>query len=215
MASTAITPQTLEPDTFARKVIEDRLRVEGPIRGYLYAQKEGMKDDELYRTYASKKWIYQARRVATQANAGGGSVRADISVATGQVARLITSHVVNSGTNGLNLWKRDEDAANAVYLGSVASAAATNASLPNLGTSTASANVAFSHGMLISPGQTLSFDQTVAGAQNDTITIAIELELYNLPTLPTWSVARSTNAADVTLADSTISEANTLQELPC
>lgn len=213
----AITTQTLEPDTFARKVIEDRLEVRGPIRGYLYAARSGQKDDVLYRTYASKKWVYQSRIVYQQTNVAGGVITADYAVASGQLARIISVKALNSGNNGIVVVVNDEDnAEHSMRLVSVAAGGGTYGGVPNIGAAgSTSAHLMDSLGFVLAPGQKLTISQTAAGVQNDTLTVAMTLELYNLPTLPTISVARSTNPGDVTQAASTISETNTLQEFPC
>lgn len=156
-------------------------------------------------------WIYQARRVATQANAAGGAMTIDITLAAGQLARLIACRVNNSGTNGLVINENDEDNATGFNMMVVGSGAATAGYIPSIGTAAnASGNVGNSSGFVLPSGAELTISQTVAGIQNDTLTIYIVLELFNLPTIPTWSKARSVNQADVTLAASTISAANTL-----
>lgn len=159
----------------------------------------------------SVSWIYQARRVATQANAAGGAQKIDISIASGQLARVISAKCLNSGTNGISIFLADEDNANHCGLSTIGSGAGTYISLPAApGSNTSSTANADAKGMLLAAGQKLSFEQTGAGAQNDTFTIAITLELFNKMDAPTWDKSRSTNAADVTLAASTISAANTL-----
>ncbi len=155
-------------------------------------------------------WIYQARRVATQANVAGGAVKVDISLAGGQIARLISAFVSNSGTNDMTLAVADEGNNTLFNGGTIASGAARGSSWPNIGTATVHSNIANSTGVVIPSGTKLAIYQTGAGAQNDTLTIAIVLELFNLSTIPTWDKSRSTNAADVTIAASTISAANTL-----
>lgn len=50
MVSTAITPQALNADAFARKVIEGKLYVVGPYDGRHYAAHPGRKEDVLYVT---------------------------------------------------------------------------------------------------------------------------------------------------------------------
>ena len=156
-------------------------------------------------------WIYQARRVATQANAAGGAIVIDISLASGQCGRLIAAYTNNSGNNSLYVEIQDEDNAYTTSIGSVGAAAANTLRLPSIGSAaSATGNVANSTGLIIPSGAKLTFRQAGAGVQNDTLTVGIVLELFNLPTVPTWSKDRSTNAADVTLAASTISAANTL-----
>ena len=157
-------------------------------------------------------WIYQARRVATQANAAGGAVVVDISLASGQIARIISIRGLNSGNNGISCLIVDEDNATHAQLASISAAGGANFNLPAavLAGAATTSSMAQSSGFILASGQKLTIMQSAAGAQNDTMTICITLELFNLPTVPTWSKDRSTNAADVTLAASTISAANTL-----
>ena len=156
-------------------------------------------------------WLYQARRVATQANVAGGAVTVDITVAAGQTAKLIAVYGANSGTNSLFIVGVDEDNNASFSLAGVGSAAANILRAPNVGSvGSASNNLLYSDGFIIGPGQKLSIYQSGAGAQNDTLTVAVVLLLSTF-TEPTWDKSRSTNAADVTLAASTISAANTKQ----
>ena len=155
-------------------------------------------------------WMYQARRVATQANAAGGKVLVDIAVPSGTVARLVVARADNSGTNSIAWRLYDEDDELMATLGVVGSAGATNLSVPTIGTAPATNNNIHSLGQLIPPGAKFTAEQSGAGAQNDTLTIAIIL-LMSSPVEPTWVKTRSTNVADVTIAASTISAANTLQ----
>ena len=153
-------------------------------------------------------WLYQARRVATQANVAGGAVIVDISPAAGQTVRLVSLGARNSGTNTLNIFIYDED--NAInpyqaYLANVGSAAGNTFHLPSLGSAaSASANIESSQNIYVAAGQKLSIVQTGAGAQNDTLTVAVTLVLIGSSVEPTWDKSRSTNAADVTLSASTI-----------
>ena len=156
-------------------------------------------------------YLYQARRVATQANAAGGAIIVDISVAAGQIAKLVSLQILNSGTNSLYCYLYDEDVAESNRLGGVGSAAGNRLEFPSIGANAnAAGNFASSEGLLLGPGQLLSVFQLGAGIQNDTLTVAVTL-LLSTNTAPTWSKARSTNEADVTLAASTISTANTMQ----
>ena len=154
-------------------------------------------------------WIYQARRVCTRATNDGLTI-VDISLATGRVARLISLKVTASGTNGINCLLRDEDNAIHNWLCTIASAAGTKAQLPmNVTTVTGSDSNIASVGLIIPSGALLSCEFTGNGANGDTMTVAVVLELFNSGAAPTWSVARSTGTAP-TLAASTISAANTL-----
>lgn len=212
----AITPQTLQPDTFARKVIEDRLEVRGPYQGYFYAGIAGKIDGELYRVFAGKKWLWQSRIIFQQTNAAGGAIISDYSLANEQYARLVEARMTNSGNNGIVIAVYDEDNAYTLPLASVGAAAGTVANLPSIGTAaSASNNLASSVNLILLPGQKLGFVQSGAGVQNDTSTVALSLELYNLGTEPTISTARSTNPSDVTTGTDSISDANDLLEVVC
>jgi len=160
-------------------------------------------------------WLYQARRVATQGNAAGGAIKIDIGLATGQMAELVTLRAYNSGNNRVQGWVCDEDyECHAGFFIDTTTGIGTNGNVPSIGTSaTGATNIIYSAGLKMGPGQLMALHQTAAGVQNDTLIISMTLLLFNKPTEPTWSKARSTNAANVTLAASTISEANTLQQV--
>jgi len=160
-------------------------------------------------------WLYQARRIATQGNVAGGLVVLDIALSAGQVAKLISCHAESNATaHSLYMDINDEDDAQHARLARITGAIASVAvDIPSQGTSaTASLNVADTTNLLVGPGQKLVARTNEAGAQNDTLTVAMTL-LLSTPTQPTWSKARSANEADVTLAASTISAANTLQRI--
>lgn len=210
------TVQTLDSDAFVEKVLENGLRVLGPHEGYYYLADETDDGYDLIRTPARTRWFYNVRRVATQANAGGGAIIIDITCPTGQLYKLVSCRGANSGTNTLIAVIADEDLATDMTLAEIASAAGTKFSLPSIGsTSGTSANIANSTGLLFGQAHTLSIYQTGAGIANDTLTISMTLEVLNPKgtTTPIYSKDRSTNAADVTLAASTISATNTLIEL--
>lgn len=210
------TAQTLTAAEFAQKVLENGLRVVGPYEGYVYCALDSDDGYDLFKAYQAKRWVWQSRIVFTQTNAAGGAIKADYSVATGQVARLVSAFTINSGTNGIVVYKRDEDNASNSYLAVIASAAGTSTYLPSIGAAASTAqNIINSTGMMLFPGEKLSFEQTAAGAQNDNMTQCVTLELFNLGTEPTISKARSVNAADVTQGTDSISDANDLQELVC
>ena len=156
--------------------------------------------------------FYQARRVATQANAAGGAVIIDITPAAGQAMRIVELYAINSGTNSLYFDVADEDNAYGARFAAVGSAAGTQARAPNVGTSGAATdNLTGSADFIVPAGKKLVIRQLGAGAQNDTLTVAVVFELIGNPAVPTWAKDRSTNEADVTLAASTISAANTIQ----
>jgi len=154
--------------------------------------------------------IYQARRVATQANAAGGKIIIDINGNPGQIMRIVSLLAYNSGTNTLNIMIVDEDWGSGPRCGYLASAAGNSMALPSIGSpATATSNSIDTNNLLIAPGQYLSIQQSEAGIQNDTLTVYLTLELFNSRTAPNWSIIRSTNAGNVTLAASTISAGNT------
>lgn len=156
--------------------------------------------------------FYQARRVATQANAAGGAVVIDITPATGQM--LIVRHLTvrNSGNNSLYVEVMDEDNATHQALAAAAAAAGLNWSMPfspaTDDNSIADGSVASSMDLRVLQGQKLTVYQAGAGVQNDTLTVAVTIELIGINSDPTWSKARSTNESDVSLAASTISSTN-------
>jgi len=218
VVSTATAAQTLDSDAFNQLVLEKELKT-WTQKGYIYAGFRGARGWELYRTLSGHKWIYQAQVVVTNANAAGAAIVVDISLASGQVGKLIGMNVysVTTGTHTLYASLNDEDLAAAnhnLLIGNAGAAAAAKVlAFPSIGTAaTASVNLANSTGLVIPPGAALSIYHTDAsGVANDHIDIFLIMELYNLPTLPTWSKARSGNAADVTIAASSISAANTIQ----
>ena len=204
----------LDKDAFMRLVTEEHLQVEGPSGGYLYTGRRGKNGWELFKTANNPWYLYQARRVATQANVGGGAVIVDIALGAGQVGWIELSTFTNSGTNGLFVDVLDEDNMIVGRLAGIASAAGNALRVPSIGTAaSASLNVNESVRRYLGPGMKWSIYQTGAGAQNDTLTVAVTLFL-STNTEPTWDKSRSTNAADVTLAASTISVANTMQLVP-
>ncbi len=210
MATEAI---ELDKDAFMRLVTQEHLDVKGPSGWWLYAGKQGTNGWELYKTRASPNgWLWQARRIATQANVAGGKVLIDIAIPTGTVAKLVSLSVANSGTNSAYCYLLDEDNGQCGQLAAVGSGAGTNYNLPSIGgTSATSGNIQHGLAQLIGPGMKLSIQQAGAGAQSDTMAVGIVLLLSTDDGIPTWSIARSTNPGDVTLAASTISTDNTLQ----
>lgn len=156
-------------------------------------------------------WLWQSRIVFQQTNAGGGAVKADYIVASGQVAKLRKAIAVNSGNNTLGIYVHDEDNAEIGRYAYVAAAAANYLEIPSIGAAaSASGALASSQDLLIGPGEKLTIQQSAAGVQNDTLTVGLMLALYNLPTEPTISKARSTNPGDVTQGTDSISDANDL-----
>lgn len=153
-------------------------------------------------------WAYRA--VLTQANAAGGAIKADFTPGQagtrGSMYRLLSLAGTNSGTNGLEIYHRDEDNNTVRQLAGVASAAGVNVAIPQT-TSLAQTSTLISDSsgqpILVSGNDYLSVEQTAAGAQNDTLTVMARFLLRGRPPLVTK--ARSTNAANVTIATPTIS----------
>ena len=159
-------------------------------------------------------WLYQARRQATNTNAAGNPIIIDISLAAGQVAKLVKGFVQQSttATHTLLAIHNDEDNVGPPIAYVAAAAAASEVRLPSIGTAAnASANIMSSQGLMLGPGEKLTCQTGGASAAaNDTLAVSVSL-LLSTPTIPTWDTTRSTDTAQITLAASTISAANTLQ----
>ena len=212
MAQEAI---TLESDAFAWLVTEHKLQVEGPIRGYFYTGKRGKTAWELYKTYAGKKWIYQARRICTQDAAGPAVLAVRIHVNPDQVARLIAMEINGpaSAGNVSGIRVYDEDMAQIAILALAAATANVSLHLPSIGTAaTATNNRTQSLGYILPPGNYLLTGASVS-LITETLAVGVVMELYNVPTLPVWDTTGS--AGTPNLAASTISAANTLTEVLC
>jgi hypothetical protein len=144
-----------------------------------------------------KVWMYRA--VATQANAAGGAIALDITPGAGNFIELIVGHVKNSGTNGINGYVYDSANNTVTNFAYANSGAGTSQNYPSIGSSAgASGNFSNSVGLRVYGTDKFSILQAGAGAQNDTLTIAIRCYCKSAPTI---SKARSTNAADVTLVE--------------
>ena len=204
----------LDKDAFMRLVTEEHLQVEGPSGGYLYTGKRGRNGWELYKTANNPWYLYQATRVATDANAAGNPTKLDIAVNTGQIAKLVSCEITWSatGNHGLALVTRDEDNVLTGEWASSGALAAGNVTIPGIGANQTTTDLnGNSTGLLLGPGMKLSVEQTGASANaNNTLTVALVL-LLSTSTEPTWSHARSTDTANITLADSTISAENTMR----
>lgn len=130
---------------------------------------------------------------------------------------MLNMQVGSAGANhSLMIRHYDEDSAVAAYFASVGSVANPFMVIPSIGTAaSASANIRNTTRVILPPGSILTAMTGEAGAQNDTLTVAIELLLPITAASDgsdvSWSIARSTNPSDVTLAASTISAANTMQ----
>lgn len=182
--------------------------------GYLYAQREGHKDDVLYRTYGPK-WanLIQVRRVNTQDNAGGGQLVTRVSLPTGMTAQLVSLYVRGSASAGatLSVLKLDEDGATVNVVANVGAAANNTVSLPSIGTAAnGSNNVVYSHKLMLGPGEYLSATCSAA-LQTETLTVGIELiaPIGFTDASLTWDTTGS--AGTPNLAASTISATNSTQ----
>jgi len=157
----------------------------------------------------SVSWIYQARRVNTQ-TAANGALTTRLQLAFGQIARVISIRVYGtaSATEVCSVRIQDEDGADMAVMAYVAAAASTVVELPSTGANASgSGNIANTVGRIIGSGSFLTSAASVA-VQNETLTVAVTLELFNVPTIPTWDTTGS--AGTPSLAASTISAANTL-----
>lgn len=153
-------------------------------------------------------WIYQARRVATDANAAGNPMIVDVSLASGQLARLISAQCVSVtvATHTLACYLLDEDNAIHAPLALRVTAATNSFNLPSIGVvSSDTNNLINSVGLIIPSAAKLAFQTGTASANaGDTLTIGMVLELFNVNTVPTWVHTRSTDTANITLAANTI-----------
>jgi len=158
-------------------------------------------------------WLYQARRINTSGGAGALVVR--ISVPTGTVAKLVSLGVCGPASAGaaLNVNLYDEDSAvspSMCRLVSIAAGANLFAYLPNPGTAaTATNNLTASSELLIGPGQILNIAASTS-LVTETLSVSVCL-LLSTTNLPVWDITGSVGGS--ALADSTISEANTLQKV--
>lgn len=135
----------------------------------------------------------------------------DITIAAPNTAVVERLYALNSGNNSLVFRLTDEDNNTGALLASVGAAASNSLQIPSIGSAASAAgNIMETLGFTVGPGEKLTSLQTGAGAQNDTMTVnvALLLPITASSTDITWSVARSTNPGSVTLADSTISDAN-------
>lgn len=201
MAFTAITPITLEADTFALKVLERNLKVEGPLQGFIYA----MEGEKLYRTYEKKRYFWHYKSTFKQTNAAGGAIVVTITNGDQTAMRLVSMRCENSGNNGVGV-RPIGTATTADYQGvwaSVGAAAGTNLNLPTSGTaSSSSANMSTSeNGLVVGNNSRVVVYQTGAGVQNDELLVIATFELLTNATAPSIDKSGSTNAADVTITE--------------
>jgi len=154
-------------------------------------------------------WLYQARRVNTQTNAGGGALTTRLSLATGQVGILVQASMVGAASAAATAEAKcmDEDGALTAYWGYVAAGASRVINFPTIGTAPTHNNVTNTQNAVLGPGQIISFT-TGTALQNETLTVGIVL-LLSTSTAPTWDTTGS--GGTPSLAASTVSAANTLQ----
>jgi len=206
----------LDKDGFMRLVTEEHLQVEGPSGGYLYTGRKGKRGWELYKTANNPWWLYQGRRINTQGVAGPNALQTNIAVPDGCIAKLVGGQVVGTASAGATLvgYVYDEDGAILMKLCANAAAANSVAHFPQIGTTstaaTTSNNVANSVGLLLGPGMYIGFISSVSIAA-ETLSVGISL-LMSQKVEPTWNTTGS--GGTPTLADSTISEANTFLMVP-
>lgn len=114
----SIETETLNPDIFARKVAEGGLDVTGPIQGYLYASRRGVKDDVVYRCLVLVDPGDFVEQTAVTANPAAGVVSVDVKTFTGRGRVLALSCTcvadANVATRKINAWK--VSGANSMYI---------------------------------------------------------------------------------------------------
>ncbi len=144
-------------------------------------------------------WVYRAS--VAQANGAGGAIVLDFPPAVDDTMIITQAYAINSGTNALEMRRTDEDNnQNILYL-SVASAATVEATIPRTFSETGDSGFHDSTDpmtRLYRGDDIFTIQQTGAGAQNDTLIVALRAFLSSF-TIPTVSKARSTNSADVTI----------------
>jgi len=136
-----------------------------------------------------------------------------VSVATGQIAELVSVRAIGSASGGATLIVDilDEDTNQSSVIANIAAGATRVCDLPSIGTAaTASGNLPNTTGLIVAPGEYLRIRSSVA-LQTETLTAAFKLILYNLATIPT--VDSTGSAGTPNLAASSISTANTLQRI--
>ncbi len=156
------------------------------------------------RWYEWGVWFFRAS--VAQANGAGGAIVVDFFPLQGQTMIVMIATGENSGTNGLQINRTDEDN-ETIALTAIASAAGTKSGIPQqVASSTTSALRVDSTPIevrLFRANDGLTIEQTGAGAQNDTLIVTLRA-LLSSNTRPIVSKARSTNAGDVTIATPTV-----------
>lgn len=149
-------------------------------------------------------WMYRAS--VAQANGAGGAIVLDFAPLQGTSMIVIMARGSNSGTNTLQIMRVDEDQNEGPFWSSIGSGAATVGTIPRGFTTLTTSDFIDSTDLLarmIRAGDTLTIQQTGAGAQNDTLIAEVRAFLSS-PERPVVSKARSTNQADVTIATPTV-----------
>ncbi len=153
--------------------------------------------------------MWQYRVVVTQANGAGGAVVVDVAPLQGLSMIIISAKGANSGANSLDMTRVDEDNVEVFRFVDVASAGQTAGIMPQTQSAAgASASLADSTPVetrLFRADDKFSIFQAGAGAQNDTLTIAIRAFLSS-PERPLVIKSRSTNAGDVTIGTPTVDQ---------
>jgi len=155
-------------------------------------------------------FMYHARRVNTQTNAGGGALQTNIAMNTGQVGIVRSMLVIGSASAGATLLGivYDEDANISNQYANAAAGASRVLCLPSIGSAaTADNNRSNSQNLVLTGAQYIGWSSSAA-LQNETEQVNVTIELLNDPTLPVWSTTGS--AGTPSLAASSISAANTL-----
>jgi len=205
------TPYTITAQPFIRMVVENDLKT-WEADGYIWAAYPTTDGHDLYRTYGPKwRYLYQATRVNTQDNVGGGALYTVISVATGVTAELVGMNALSNGnaTFGINLL--DEDGVTVQKWSQIGAAAGNTCSLPSIGsTASTSANTSDTKKQLIGPGQIIQV-WTGALVQTNTLRVAVALLLPITATVNDITWATTGSGGTPNLAASTISDANTMQ----
>ncbi len=153
--------------------------------------------------------MWQYRAVVTQVNAAGGAIFVDFFPLQGTTMLIVLAKAANSGTNSLDMTRIDEDQAEVARYVDVASAGQTAGIMPQSQSSaSASASLIDSTSTevrMFRANDGFSIFQAGAGAQNDTLTVAVRAFLSS-PERPLVSKARSTNQGDVTIATPTVDD---------
>ncbi len=148
--------------------------------------------------------LWQYRVSVAQANGAGGAITVDIVAVAGESMKVQLAMGLNSGTNGLVIQLTDTGDNLITEWLNIASGAGTKGVIPRMENDlTASSFRSSSHDIWIREQDKLTIRQTGAGAQNDTLVVAVRAFL-SCAERPIVLKARSTNAADVTIATPTL-----------